>query len=430
MSRPARRLKDAADFTSRTLSSKYIAAMITTRSGVIEPRAVPSDRVQGGQRGGLDNYPETSLDSLQLSCKFTCMRITFEVKERLAMTGTKIALIADDLTGALDSAAPFALAGCRTLVATGPDHLAATLARGAEVVAVSLGSRELTAQQAAILAGQAAAALAAIPTLFKKIDSRMKGHVQAEVAAVLAATKRKRVTLCPAIPELGRVVRGGRLIGAGVPAPITVEGAIALPPGVLGDFPDAESAEDLDQIVGAAGAGLLVGARGLAAALARRVAVRQQPGFAPGLPLTFVVGSRDPITLRQVERLRQGATVGWMACPDGEVPALPPQGPVMILQATPGRGAEGHEVASRLARGVVAQAGRSRTLLLTGGETAAATLAALGIGTLDLLGEIEAGMPVSRGLDLPDGPFLVTKSGGFGDDNCLLRLLNLAANPK
>lgn len=343
------------------------------------------------------------------------------------MCGTKIALIADDLTGALDSAAPFALAGCRTLVATGPDHLAATLAKGAEVVAVSLGSRELSQDRAAFLASRAASQVGDIPVLFKKIDSRMKGHIHTEVAAILDETGRRTVTLCPAIPELGRVVRGGQLVGAGVRAPIPVAGTINLPESVFVAFPDAESSGDMDRIVAAAGDGLLVGARGLASALARRVVGRRPRDFALGLPLVFVVGSRDPITLGQVERLRAGAAPLWVGCPDGLVPPIPDPEPVVILQATQGNGATGQEVAFRLAQGVIARLPRRHTLLLTGGETAAATLVALEIGTLELLGEVETGMPVSRALDLPDAPFLVTKSGGFGDEDCLLRLLNRAA---
>ena len=48
-----------------------------------------------------------------------------------------LAIIADDLTGALDSAAPFAGRGLRAVVALGPDGLEAALASGAAVVAVN-----------------------------------------------------------------------------------------------------------------------------------------------------------------------------------------------------------------------------------------------------------------------------------------------------
>ena len=60
------------------------------------------------------------------------------------------AVIADDLTGALDSVVPFADAGLRCVVATAPAHLAQALGQGAQVIAVSTGSRDLPAGQAAL----------------------------------------------------------------------------------------------------------------------------------------------------------------------------------------------------------------------------------------------------------------------------------------
>ena len=57
------------------------------------------------------------------------------------MSPPHTALVSDYLTGALDSAVPFARAGWRTVVATGLPVLHSALAAGADVVAVSLNSR-------------------------------------------------------------------------------------------------------------------------------------------------------------------------------------------------------------------------------------------------------------------------------------------------
>ena len=56
---------------------------------------------------------------------------------------TRLAVLADDLTGALDAAAPFAARGITTVVALGLDGLDAALASGADVVGVSTDSREI-----------------------------------------------------------------------------------------------------------------------------------------------------------------------------------------------------------------------------------------------------------------------------------------------
>lgn len=92
-----------------------------------------------------------------------------------------LAIVADDLTGALDAAAPFASRGLHTEIALTVEAIPGALSEHPQVISVNIGSREMdvvSAQQAT------AAALAALPPgsrLFKKIDSRLKGHIAAEL---------------------------------------------------------------------------------------------------------------------------------------------------------------------------------------------------------------------------------------------------------
>ncbi|MEE1544485.1 MAG: four-carbon acid sugar kinase family protein, partial [Alphaproteobacteria bacterium] len=69
---------------------------------------------------------------------------------------TQVGIVADDLTGAFDAAAPFAARGMTTLVATAPDGLATD----GDVVSLTTASRHLPAAeaQAAVKAGYAAMA--------------------------------------------------------------------------------------------------------------------------------------------------------------------------------------------------------------------------------------------------------------------------------
>ncbi|MCU0906623.1 MAG: hypothetical protein MUF73_04065 [Rhodobacteraceae bacterium] len=346
------------------------------------------------------------------------------------MSRPATALVSDDLTGALDSAVPFAVAGWRVVVATGPGALDRALAVAPDVLALSLNSRDLPEDQAVARARQAAAALAAVPVLFKKIDSRMKGHVRAEVLEIARARGVARVVLCPAIPELGRPVAGGHVTGHGVAVPIPV--ALAPVAGIAVACPDARTDADLDRIAADCADALPAGARGLAAALARRAGRPATPGAPPARlrgPVTLVIGSRDPVTLDQADRLRAAVPgAAWIAAPDGAVPPAPRTAGVVILQATDGGGgADGATVARRLAAGLAAHLRPGGgTLVLTGGETAAACLAALGIGVLHLTGEVLPGLPVSVPLDFPGAPNIVTKSGGFGDPDCLATLVRAA----
>lgn len=337
------------------------------------------------------------------------------------------ALVSDDLTGALDSAAPFARAGWRTVVATGPAALERALAAGADVVAVSLNSRERSATEAATRARRAVEALSQVPVLFKKIDSRMKGHIRAEMLELAAARGMTRIVVCPAIPELGRLVVDGQVTGHGIAAPIPV--AFPSDARTRIDCPDARTEADLDRIIATSRDALVVGARGLASALARQSggpAMRPGPFVPPGLPVSFVIGSRDPVTLVQVDRLRAAfPSAVWIAAADGTVEETLPLADIVILQVVDGGGArDGATVAARLAGHAAPYLSTNRkTLLFTGGETAAACLDAMGISVLQVLGEVQPGLPVSLPLDFPDAPHMVTKSGGFGAPDCLADLV-------
>lgn len=345
------------------------------------------------------------------------------------MSTPHTALVSDDLTGALDSAVAFARAGWRTVVATGPDSLERAMSAGADVVAVSLNSREVGAEEARARVRQAAVALSCVPVVFKKIDSRMKGHVREESLALAQMRGIGKLIVCPAIPELGRHVVEGHVTGHGIATPIPV--SVPQVGEVVLTCPDAGTDDDLDRIVAGAGGALLVGARGLASALARQ---RGMPmgSAAPTpplrLPVGIVVGSRDMTTLVQVDRLRAAfPAADWIAAPDGEVVQRPALSDVAILQAVEGGGClAGATVAARLAGGVANLVQGRRTLILTGGETAAACLSAMGIGVLRLLGEVQPGLPVSEPLDFPDAPHIVTKSGGFGEPDCLADLVRVA----
>ena len=168
-----------------------------------------------------------------------------------------------------------------------------------------------------------------------------------------------------------------------------------------------------------------MGARGLAEALAARL-LPAPPKPVAGLPgprALFVVGSRDPITMPQVQALRR-IGVALSEAPNGRVEPAP-DADLLVVQAVPGTPPlPPAEVARRLAEGVApGLTGGRQLLLLTGGATAAAVLDRLGLACLHLLGECLPGLPVCRAGDFT----IVTKSGGFGSPETLVtvsRLIN------
>lgn len=347
----------------------------------------------------------------------------------------RVLIIADDLTGALDSAVALTGAGLRCVAARRPSDVARALAERPEVLAVSTASREGSAREARDAVGAALDAVGALPEIvFKKVDSRLKGHVADEVAILAERTGCGRALVAPAVPVQGRTVAGGWLRGTGIAAPVEVAG-IFEESGLDLVVPDTLGDADLDAAVGRALAGpptLLVGAAGLAAALGRRIAAGDWAVPVPRLtaPVLFAIGSRDPITLEQVERLAASGRATVAEAPGG---AVPPRGAGLVrLVAEGGRAFDPVRDGARFSDGIagLVASGEVGTLLACGGETADAILGALGVGALVVEGEVLPGLPVSSMLAGERPMRLVTKSGGFGDGDALVFVLDAAASPE
>jgi uncharacterized protein YgbK (DUF1537 family) len=94
---------------------------------------------------------------------------------------TTLRLIADDLTGALDTAAEF-------VGLTGPVPVYWSGAIPADLppsAAVDSGTRELGRERATATTAQLAKGLVGASIAYKKVDSLLRGHTMAELAACL-----------------------------------------------------------------------------------------------------------------------------------------------------------------------------------------------------------------------------------------------------
>ena len=334
----------------------------------------------------------------------------------------EILVVADDLTGALDSAVAFAGGGA-VRVARRVEDVACALTGDPRVLAVSTGSREETeaAARDRIAALAAVLDLPNVSLVMKKVDSRLKGHVAAETALLAQLSARDHVLVAPAIPDMGRVQHEGQLTGAGITGAIDIAARF---PGAT--IPDIVTDADLDVAVAGGGAGTLwVGARGLAFALARSRGIPAAPSPALPGPVLFAIGSRDPITAAQVARL--GEWTALLAAPDGEVPEAAPEVRAIVMTEGGSR-RPGTEAGGAFADGLVRALDRIRpmTLLASGGETADAVLDRLGIGCLDVVAEIAPGLPVCTVHTAWGEMRIATKSGGFGAPDLLARIAAMA----
>ena len=351
---------------------------------------------------------------------------------------TLLRLLADDLTGALDTAAELA-----ALCGPVPVRWNPTAVQGS--AAFSSASREAP-REAAI-----AAMLAFAPLLngaeiaYRKLDSLLRGNVAAELAACWSSGFWRHCVLAPAFPAQGRIARDGRVLARradGVFAPITMsdwaaEGLVIkrgqadqpLHEGIT--WFDAETDEDLARIAAlgrTANAPVLwAGSGGLARALAGAARI----GFDTRLqaPVLGLFGSDQSATARQLA----ACGAAWLPIRDAsEAPRVARQlaaGAALVSVILPD-GITREMAAQRIAHvltGLIRALPCPGTMIASGGETLRAICAALGADGLAATGLVTPGVPrsVLQG-GAWDGVSVISKSGAFGQDTLWRDLL--AAN--
>ncbi len=335
----------------------------------------------------------------------------------------RILIIADDLTGALDSGVAFAGFANAVRVAQRLEVLPEVLAQNSEVVCVNTQSREGGVGEAVAKIDALAEMVnfADFDFVIKKVDSRLKGHVLAESAALAAHLGAPEVFAAPAIPEMGRVQKGGVLAGEGIDVPIAIQDV--MPDGAV--IPDVQTNADFARHIQRHARPILwVGARGLTFALAKEIYGRRPvQSHDIKMPAIFAIGSRDPITLRQVERLASENPVIY--APNGLVPEIADFKDLNCIAISKGEAEIPPEQAgANFAEAIAAicEMHKPAMLLGCGGETANAILRELDIHALEIIMEIKAGVPLCVA-NAPWGRLqIVTKSGGFGEPDFLLEL--------
>src|SRR2546426_12821882 len=186
-----------------------------------------------------------------------------------------LTIVADDLTGACDAGTLFA-GKAPVPVTVWPDPPVA-----AEIAVVDTESRHLDRAAATDRVGDAAAQRAGATSWFKKIDSTLRGHVGAEIVALLQATRTPSAVTCPAFPSEGRTVLDRVLRVDGTAAAHVVDLIRSESDRPLAWIPLAEvraggAALALDPVP------LLAGSAGLARPLAERLGLRAGCATLPG----------------------------------------------------------------------------------------------------------------------------------------------------
>lgn len=344
-----------------------------------------------------------------------------------------LAIVADDLTGALDTSAPFVASGLKVAVAMTLENTQEALATEPEVFAISTASRALPTEVAAARVKHVAreVMLHSPRIVMKKIDSRLKGNVAAEAKALAHASGRSTLIVAPAVPDQGRTTLNGAVVGRGVDRPLPILSAFAGAESAV-TVREANDDADFDRIVAESDwtSAVAVGARGLGLAFARHLGRSRQlnkMAFTAGNSILFAFGSRDPITDQQVARLLvDNPEVAAIDAPDGRFALSGDRALPLVICCTGELVQKPEQIAARFANEVAKAVVRLRpsTLVIGGGDTALAILGALGAGVLFPQGEVAPGLPWFT-IEPRHGGELrcVVKSGGFGTVAVLSDLL-------
>ncbi len=397
-----------------------------------------------------------------------------------------VAIIADDLTGATDTAAVFARP--RAAVPVSLDRYPPPEWRDHHAFAITTESRGCPAEAVYQLVSEAVRSTqqAGADLIYKKVDSNLRGNLGLELAAVADVLGRPMV-LAPAFPARGRTTVGGITLVEGVPvaatemgrdpqAPVRYSNIAELiqsqQPGLqvhhcsledlragrcdLSPEPivivDAETDNDLamlaKQVLSTSPLPVLSGSAGFAAAVATQLfgpAELLSWPTEPGGPVLAVLASSSRKLGAQVEVVREaGVTVVPVICTEftWEEQLVPELAGVIdraLAELKAGRDvvvfATGPlpevpravdlviEHLAHLAF-VVAKRGGPAGLLLGGGSTAHAILTTLGAGAIEVDGEPLIGIAagVLVGGHLAGRP-VVLKPGAAGDDAAVIELL-------
>ncbi|CAN5545087.1 four-carbon acid sugar kinase family protein [soil metagenome] len=393
----------------------------------------------------------------------------------------QVGIIADDLTGAMDSGAQLARAGYRTAVAFHGSPLPP--APDLDAVAVDTDSRRLEPEAAAERVREATRKLKNAGIFYKKLDSTLRGPIVAELEAALEESGRSRAIIAPAFPSTGRTTRGGVQLLDGEPLhetrlaedPVTPVREAHLPSlladaglekvgalgigylGVPGRFREvlegcrwivADATEDahlkaLVETVPDPSEVLWAGSAGLVVALGEAY-----PGSETGMTpvespvadsrILTVVGSTNPAGCGQLRRLDESSAAELVPLRsdrllDGYGRATEEalrscrsalgKGMGVALYSTDDEVPEGSagRIVEALAEvvAVLSDEGSFDALVLTGGDTAVHVARRLGAQGILLEGEIEPGVPVGA---LIGGRSyrVITKAGGFGAPETLI----------
>lgn len=267
----------------------------------------------------------------------------------------ELLILADDLTGALDTGIQFVAAGASTRVVLDPHYDLGQVDPDVQVLVVDTESRHIAQEDAADLIRHIVrqAVELSVSCIYKKTDSALRGNVGAELGAALEASGADQLHFIPVYPKTKRTTKNGIHYIDGIPvgksvfrndpfnpvlssrvADVLSEGS-GLPmisvkkEESAGDFPgiqiyDAETDADIlkrsRELQAKGKLFLLAGCAGFASVLSELMDLRSKPAETLELPGAFLMacGSVNPITREQVKEAVESGRFRYFPIPPEE----------------------------------------------------------------------------------------------------------------
>jgi uncharacterized protein YgbK (DUF1537 family) len=349
-------------------------------------------------------------------------------------------LLADDLTGALDTSAELVgVVGPLSVVWSAPSL-------DQQSFAIDSGTRERTADEAFAVVREFAPRLGGADIAYKKIDSLLRGPWVAELEACLRTGLWDVCIIAPAFVHQGRVTRAGQqyakaqdgswsAAGKNIIEQLCergLEAKLAGPTAALENgisVFDAETEADFDHIarIGRQCTGRLLwcGSGGLANALARGTDASLPAKLKT--PVLGIFGSDHASTAAQLS-MGEGVVIGSADIKQDldRVKRALDKGVALVRLETSGtvsRAEAARHFSYEIAT-LCESIDPPKTLIIAGGETLKALAIAVGARALQVQGRFEPGLPKSviaggrwAGVDV------LSKSGAFGPPDLWARLL-------
>ena len=398
----------------------------------------------------------------------------------------RLLIIADDFTGALDTGVQFANYDVKFKILANPSCDFSIISSDISIAVINANTRHLSAAESyrVIFDIVKDARNAGFSNFYKKVDSGLRGHIGAELSAVIDALNIQSLHFAPAYPKMNRITENGCQYINGKPLTQSIFAKDLFNPAFSdsvieitkkqtdkkvilnsseGDgihIYDAVCDADLERVareIGECGLIATAGCAGFASQIAKNLGFKEAVSRKPRIPfpLLVVCGSINPVSLKQIETvvaagvprislaLEQKTDPFWMNSQwyvdlaEKSIQMIKENGWCIIdvngkdcIVTEKSTLLNDDEILRERIVSIlgcltkkIIDAELGTTIFSIGGDTLKAIIDALSVDEISTVSELDTGVVLNCVGYRDNLVYIISKSGGFGDENTVLSLL-------